>query len=33
MLELNGTFYQEYTVPYDFPLVVLHAISIISFHL
>ena len=31
MLDLNGTFYQEFG--YVFPLVVLHAISIISFHL
>ena len=32
ILQLNGTFCQE-LVPYDFPLVVLHKISIIAFHL
>ena len=32
ILQFNGTFYLE-LVPYDFPLVVLHTISITSFHL
>jgi len=32
MVQLNGTFCQE-LVPYDFPFVVLHKMSIISSHL
>ena len=32
MVQLNGTFCQE-LVPFDFPFVVLHKMSIISFHL